>query len=164
MCRSNITEAGPVASNLTNRDAAGVYDMAYYHKTYFPWPAYPDILDVVYLNWAPSEGPNAGIEQASGMGAYMQDNNGAMMGSLMASMAMGDEAFWSDVSPAIVPFGKRAANDPQMWLNFGGDAFGNSGFDYDDAFTTGKRFHRDSFCFRGTGNGWMADMWDIINP
>ena len=146
-------------TNGTFRDPDRVYDMEDYLQNdasaadaataaaNLPHSNYPDILDVVYENWK-----FGSIEQIH-LGGYMSDNHRASMGFMCASIAMADETFWGG---AVVDFCRRYANDPQMWLMFGVN------FDYDDAFTAPKTFHRDIFGFGGTGNGWMTDMWEDI--
>ena len=171
------------SSNGTVKDPAGVFDMNDYKYFTVPKPAptpdvyppntYPDAADGVYQNWAPLSGPNVGVEQTGGLypqqdpdpsprepegrylgfllGTYMSNSNFAMMATVLSSIAMGDEAFWGG---AVVAFARRVRNDPKMWQGWGYE------FDSSDVGT----FKADIRGYGGTGNGWMIDMWDAIDP
>ena len=138
---------------------------------------FPDALDTCYTNWAPLTGGSAGIEQTGGvvqdnpnlsprryegrylggaLGTYMSNANGAMMATVLSSLAMGDEAFWNAVpgGEAVVPFAKRVRYDPQMWEG-AGVSF--------DALAPGS-FYTDIKGHGGTGSGWMTAMWDLVSP
>jgi hypothetical protein len=160
------------SSNGTMKDPLGVFDMNDY-KYCTPHASY--MSAVPYTLWAPSSGPNAGIEQTGPisttasdppfnaepflgvylggqLGNYMSSNNPSMMATVLSSIAMGDAAFWSN--PAVVPFAKRARYDKKMWLGWGYE------FDSSDVDT----LKADVRGHGGTGNGWMIQMWDLINP
>ena len=132
------------ASNSTARDVNGVYD-AHNYKHALPTPAYPDIMSDVY------ELLMVDGEECQTLGSYMYMTS-SMMGNMLSSIAMDDEAFWGG---AVLDFALRHANDPQMWGNFGRE------FDYSNAFE--NTFRRDIEGHGGSGNGWMAQMWDTIN-
>ena len=131
------------SSNSTARDPNGIYD-AHAYKCGLPTANYPNIMDDTY------EMMLIDGEECQNLGTYMHMNS-AMMGSVLSSIAMDDEAFWGG---AVLDFALRVSNDPQMWEGWG------INFDYSNGMA--NTFYRDIKCHGGSGNGWMAQMWDLI--
>jgi hypothetical protein len=111
---------------------------------------FPNILDDTY----------ADLQDFPILGTYGIMNN-AQMGCFMSSIAMKDEAFWATCvrGDAVAAYNRRWAADRQLWLNWG------VYFDYSSAGTGGLNFEfqRDSQGFGGSGNLWMAKLWDTLN-
>ena len=131
--------------NNQARDPNGVYDMHPY-KYGLPVAAFPNILDHTYEHWKVN-----GVEQTN-MGQYFQQTSAAGMGCVLASFAMGDEAFWGG---AVIPLAKRFAYDRQMWTSWG------VYFDYRTDINADQnlRHAQDIYVYGGSGNDWMLEMW-----
>ncbi len=103
---------------------------------------YPNVLDDTYVD----------MQDVPILGSYAIMNN-AQMGDFISSIVMGDEGYEGG---AVADYNRRWANDRQMWLNWGVN------FDYSTS-DVDLAFQRDIQGFGGTGNGWMADLWDSID-
>ena len=132
------------SSNGTVRDPNGIYD-AHAYKWGLPTPAYPNILDDTY------EMMLIDGEECQNLGTYMHMNS-AMMGSMLSSIAMDDEGFWGG---AVLDFALRRR---QRSADVGrlGHRIRLS------ATRMANTFHRDIGGHGGSGNGWMAQMWDLV--
>ena len=115
---SNVTNN--IGANHTPQDPDGVYDMFPYKGTApdsnlpITGSNYPNILDTTYEMW------HRGSDDAevNYMGAYMNMSY-AHQADTLASIAMGDEAFWGEANPAYLAFALRYYWDAQMWSGWG---------------------------------------------